>query len=86
MPTSAGIPYLSELAAQLEGVHHGLDRQQDRPKGDLQPHHVAAVARADAHVVAAARLLRAALAGQAPTRDWPLPFAHPTLPPSPRGP
>jgi hypothetical protein len=80
MPTPSGIPYLSELAAVLEVVHRGLDRQQDRPKGDLGPHHLAAIVRADAHVTAAARLLRASIAGHAPTSDWPAPFSHPTKP------
>jgi hypothetical protein len=78
MPTPDGIPYLSELAAQLDAVHRGLDRQQDRATGDLAPHHLAAIPRADAHVTAAVRLLRDSLRGVTPTRDWPAPFKSPT--------
>lgn len=77
MPLPDGTPRLPELAAQLDAVWRGLDRQQDRR--DLGPHHRAAVAAAALHVTAAARLLRDSVRGVAPTSAWPLPFPHPTI-------
>jgi hypothetical protein len=58
VPTTNGIPYLSELANGIAEIQKGLDRQQDRPKSDLSFIHRLAIAAANGYLESAKRILR----------------------------